>query len=167
MLSNESLMTFLFKIANLAILVGTLVYLVKNYLLDTMREGIKSHKKQVRLLEVEQLRLIEQSAHIEHDITQQQAYGSSLIENIEKWSNAEKIKRKLLIQAHTEHEKRLLDKRKVQSEYRVQEGAEQEVITAALHDAEQLLKQYFMHRNPNAAFVGEIVEKLKTRSGKQ
>lgn len=167
MLNNESLMTFLFRVANIIILVGTFVYLVKNYLLEIIKKGLQSHKKQVKSLQSEQSRLTEQSTQIEQDIAEQQSYGNSLIENIEKWSEAEKVRHQARIQRRVQHDKRLAAKRKIQSDYRVQEDAEQEVVIAALHDTEQQIKKHFAYRNPNAAFVAEIVEKLKSRPRKQ
>jgi hypothetical protein len=159
MFHEESFITSLFKLLNLAALVGIAIYLFKTRLLSQVKESIGKKKAAARALRNEQEDLKKQLHAVQNEIVDQQEACARIIDKVEGWKDIIREQQELLDrEAQARAQERVIRIEK-QSEHIAQLRVQQAVVPVALVEARKKLEEKFLDQR-GSKYIQDTVRSL-------
>jgi hypothetical protein len=147
MFHEESFITSLFKLLNLAALIGIGVYLFKTRVLSQIKESIGKKKAATRALHNEQINLKDKLHAIENEIVDQQKECDGILDRVERWQDIIREQQDALDQEAEAHAQDRVVRIEKQSEHIVQLKVRQAVVPAAFIEARKKLEDKFLEQH--------------------
>jgi hypothetical protein len=162
MFVGESLVSFIFRLLNFAVLGGLGVYLFKRHALASIHQQIKD--KEIVISELKQHRdtLKETLRNLEQQAYEQSLTCSQLARKIDRWHNA------CVQQKYKENEERqrlitaLNKKISLQYHNNTLQKLQQQKLPSVVVTSEQKLQQQFSSQDQGTEYIGKLLKFMET-----
>jgi F0F1-type ATP synthase membrane subunit b/b' len=156
MFGGESILSFVFRLLNFAVLVGFFCYLFRRYGWSLLKARIAA--KEAALLELEQRKetIRAQQKGLERHMHEQQQLGALLEQKIERWHDA--TVQEAVHKKREQHEYELLQEKRMEkkSYNRTIECAQHEVMPRAINKAKAYFEQQYTQAEKNG-FIQQLL----------
>lgn len=160
---SSTIIAYIFRILNFAVLIGVIVYLFKRYALDMIYEQMNEKEAHMQGLDEQKRMLIWRIHELNRSIESQELRGKKLVEKVDQWHAHYQ---KIIAQHEQEHKKnaeRIGVHRQLRAEHIVQELMEREIFPEVLKEVRQTVIEKFSHASENNHFIEKLVEQINKR----
>ena len=157
MIDSNFIIYNLFRLINFGVLVGFGFYVVRRYILGTVREEIKQKNSKEVALQKEFSDL--GNLYKEHEIKleKQEKLCLELQQKIFKWSSVFENQKKLEEKEQLQFLKNIEGKIKIQQQYLLEEKIIETVVPQAIKNAQKELKEYFSLDQNSQKFITKFL----------
>ena len=161
MFADHSWETIFFRLLNFGVFIAALWYVVKKYLIVTIKTHIAQRASLLKNLTQEYAQIQLKQRSLDQYMMEQEKLTQALISKAQRWKlivDEYHIRR----ESEKEHLKAEIERRMViRSENVALSALQQQVLPQAVAQARQELTTYFMQKNNGHEFIGELIRKME------
>lgn len=157
---EESLMTTVFKLLNVAALAGAGLYVFKTRVLKSIRNMMGEKKHQEKLLQDEKHGLNVKLKKTDDEIIQQQQLCARITNNVTRWNEVVTKEQELLLMKEQETMNEQEERAQQQSAHLTTLKIQQKVMPKAVEDAQAELERMFTQER-SYAYMQNVVRHIR------
>jgi hypothetical protein len=157
MLHNESLVTSLFKMLNVVIITGTIVYFFKTRFLEKIKQAMMKEKLYLLSLENEKKQNILLYAQARQEQEAQRSLAEQLVRNIAVWNKYEEESYIVRQREQKERLEKIRGRKKIQNSFIVRSQIYSKIAPASLDQVQQELEKKFTDAHAQDVYVKKLL----------
>lgn len=158
---SSEIVALVFRFLNFGVAAGVGTYVFKKNILPDIKAKIAERRELVRAMEMRNQELLEQKNTVVREISEQEALGKRLYDQIKVWSFSYQKETALLEQERKIVRQEIERRAQLQAEIEAQAEINKQALTIALQGAEQELSRLFAEPQEGKIFIASVVEHMR------